>query len=171
MAHPHLKISISTTLLLLLAFLAGCGYVVGFKSEETKTLGLPGFSNHTFKPGLEVLARDLLQEKLTKMKVPLVRDPQGADRVLKGTVTSYSKDAAAFDAEQVSRQYRLTISVDFVLTDKGSERTSWEETVSGTSYYYTGPDVATTEISEYEASVRALEEVSQFLANRLLEGF
>lgn len=158
-------------LLLLFAFLAGCGYVVGFRSEETKTLSVSVFSNDTFKPGLEVLARDILLQKLTEIKAPLVRDPQGADRVLKGTVIRYSKDAVAFDAEEVSRQYRLSISVTFVLAERGTQKVSWEETANAASYYYTGPNVATTEISEYGAGVRALEEISQFMANRLLEGF
>ena len=55
------------------------------------------------------------------------------------------------------------------MKERQSEKTLWEETLTASSYYYTGSNVAGTEIAENHGSTRILEELAQMLVSRLLE--
>ncbi|MDH7499345.1 MAG: LptE family protein [candidate division NC10 bacterium] len=145
----------------------GCGYHFG---PASRTMKISTFSNGTFKPGLEILARDLIVQRLREGKVPLV-ESQGADLILKGTIVGYSAESVAFDVRDISRQYRLTISLSVSLREGAKEKAIWEEVLTASSYYYTGPNVAATEISERKASTQALEELARMVTSRLIEVF
>lgn len=147
--------------------LLGCGYTFGPKS---RAMGISTFSNGTFKPGLEILARDLILQRLTEQRVSLV-DSQGANLILRGTILRYSTEPVAFDVEDISRQYRLTISLGVSLRERAKEKAMWEEILTASSYYYTGPNVAATEISESKASTQILQELARMVASRLAEVF
>jgi len=151
-------------------FLSGCGYAFHPKTGGAKKVAVSTFANGTFKPGLEALARDSLLQRLAERKVPVV-DPSEADSTLQGTMTRYATDAVAYDIRDISREYRLTITMTAVLKERTSQKTLWEETLSASSYYYTGDNVAATEIAEHDGAIRALEELSQMLASRLMEDF
>jgi hypothetical protein len=157
--------------ILMMCFLWGCGYTLGPPSGHAEKVALYAFSNETFKPGLEVSARDVLLQRLAAQRVPLATDSQGAAWTLKGTITRYSTEAVAFDARDISRQYRLVITINFVFQEKEGQRTLWEESLTASSYYYTGSDVAATEIAENHACIRAIEELSQMVATRMMEVF
>lgn len=60
--------------------------------------------------------------------------------------------------------------MSFIVKEEKDQRNLWEETLNVSSNYYTGPDVASTATSETQASIKALEEISQWVAVRLLEG-
>jgi len=98
-------------------------------------------------------------------------DEKGADLILKGTIVGYSIEPVAFDVRDISRQYRLTISIYISLRERGSKKALWEEILSASSYYYTGPNVAATEIAQNGASRRTIEELAQMVASRLTEVF
>ncbi len=153
-----------------LFLLCGCGYAFRPKTDGAKKVAVSIFVNGTFKPGLETLARDSLLQRLAERKVPVV-DPAEADSTLQGTMSRYSIDAVAYDSRDISREYRLTITMTAVLKEKASQKTLWEETLRASSYYYTGDNVAATEIAEHDGAIRVLEELSQMLASRLMEDF
>lgn len=157
-------------IILLLILLSGCGYALRPKTEGAKKVAVSTFANGTFKPGLETIARDLLLQRLAQRKVPIVA-PSEADWTLQGTITRYSADGVAYDDRDISREYRLTITISAVLKERVSQKTLWEDALSAFSYYYTGPNVAATEIAEHDGATRALEELSQMLASRLMEDF
>jgi outer membrane lipopolysaccharide assembly protein LptE/RlpB len=157
-------------LILLCLLLSGCGYAFRPKTEGMQKVEVLTFANETFKSGLEVAARDLLLQRLARRKFP-VATASDADCTLKGTITRYSTDPVAFDTGDISRQYRLTISINAALKDRRSGKTVWEETLSAIAYYYTGPNVAATEIAERHGSARALDELSDMLSSRLTEDF
>lgn len=145
----------------------GCGYAFGPRSTA---ISISPFSNETYKPGLEILARDLILQRLVERNTSVV-DERRAELILKATVVRYSIDPVAFDFRDISRQYRVTISINFSVREKAGGRASWEEILSASSYYYTGPDVASTEIAENNASNQALQELAKTVAVRLTEVF
>jgi hypothetical protein len=145
--------------------LFGCGYAFGPRSAA---IGISPFSNETFKPGIEILARDLILQRLAEGNASVVEEKR-AELILKGAVVRYSIDPVAFDFRDISRQYRVTISINFSVAEKAGGKASWEETLSASSYYYTGPDVAATEIAENRASNQALQELAKMVAVRLRE--
>ena len=159
---------LAITLLFLL--LSGCGYAFHPKTEGAKKVAVSTFVNRTFKAGLEALARDSLLQRLAERKVPVV-DSSEADWTLEGTVTRYTIEAVAYDNRDISREYHLTITITAALKERVSQKTLWEDALSASSYYYTGANVAATKIAEQDGAIRALEELSQMLASRLMEDF
>jgi hypothetical protein len=155
-------------LFVLCILLCGCGYSFRHEAGGAKRIEVATFTNGTYKPGLEVLARDLLLQRLAERKMLVTSGPE-ADWILKAAITRYSSDPVAFDVRDISRQYRLTISMEAALKERQSEKTLWEETLTASAYYYTGSNVAGTEIAENHGSTRILEELSRMLVSRLLE--
>jgi hypothetical protein len=58
-----------------------------------------------------------------------------------------------------------------VLKERASQKTLWEEDLSASTYYYTGINVAATEIAQTDGTFRALTELSERLTSRLMEDF
>lgn len=126
------------------------------------------FSNKTFKPGLEIRARDLVLRELSERDISLIAEKE-AELTLKGCILDYSIEPVAFDARDISRQYRLNLTVCFSLEEKGNPDTIWEETFGASSYYFTGPNVVATEMAERKACDEVLQEISRFVAVRVAQ--
>jgi len=157
-------------IILLFLLLSGCGYAFRPKTEGAKRVAVATFANETFKPGLETLARDLLLQRLAERKIPAAEAPE-ADWTLEGTITRYSIEPVAFDSQNISREYRLTITIRALLKERVGQKILWEEALSASSYYYTGSNVAATQIAAYDGAFRALKELSGRLTSRLMEDF
>jgi outer membrane lipopolysaccharide assembly protein LptE/RlpB len=157
-------------IILLLLLLSGCGYAFRPQTEGAKRVEVATFANETFKPGLEAMARDLLLQRLAERKIPVAEPPE-ADWTLEGTITGYSISPVAFDSRNISREYRLSIAIKALLKERVSQKVLWEDTLSAVSYYYTGSNVAATQIAAYDGAFRALKELSGRLTSRLMEDF
>jgi outer membrane lipopolysaccharide assembly protein LptE/RlpB len=154
-----------TALVLAGSLLAGCGY--SFQSQP-RLVAVPTFSNKTFRPGLEIRARDLVLQRLSERNISVTAEEE-AELTLKGSILAYSIEAVAFDARDISRQYRVNITARFSVQGRKGTEPFWEEVFSASSYYYTGPNVAATEMAEKRASDQAMEEISRSVVLRLME--
>jgi len=117
-----------TLLLSVAVMLWGCGYsLVGEGSPKGwahakvhlrgKTVAIETFHSRVDEPGVENIVTTYLKNEFIKdgrVKV-LAGD---ADYTLSGTVVTYRKDTIALNKSGDTAQYRLTVGVDFVLTDR-----------------------------------------------------
>jgi hypothetical protein len=84
------------------AVLAGCGYHVGGHAnllpKTIKTIAVPAFGNSTPNYRLPVLiSADVTRELISRTRYKIVADPNQADAILVGTMTTFASYPIIFD--------------------------------------------------------------------------
>lgn len=95
--------------------LLGCGYHVAGRAsrlpETVKTIAVPAFQNKTPRYRLEQrLTQAVVREFLARTKYRIVPEPQNADAVLRGEVTSIESTTVLFDPN-TGRATALVVAV------------------------------------------------------------
>jgi Lipopolysaccharide-assembly len=98
--------------------LAGCGYAFyGTLPPHIKTVGVPIFRNLTQQPGVDsVITRAVVDAFAINGRLKVV-NPDDADAILDGQVTSYAVGAIAFDPSLNVQQYRLAVTLNLRFRD------------------------------------------------------
>jgi outer membrane lipopolysaccharide assembly protein LptE/RlpB len=116
---------LQTFLLGLLALtLASCGYHTAGKASriptDVKTLAVPAFVNQTQTYRIEaVLTEAVVREFNTRTKYRVVSEPEGADAVLRGTVTGTQLAPVTYDSDTGRASTALvTVNMKVILTAK-----------------------------------------------------
>jgi outer membrane lipopolysaccharide assembly protein LptE/RlpB len=86
----------------LATFLAACGYHVAGRGDrlppDVKTLAVPIFTNQTPRFRIEQrVSAAIMRELIERTRFRVTPNPQGADAVLKGTITDVRSGVVAFD--------------------------------------------------------------------------
>ncbi|MHB8836888.1 MAG: LPS assembly lipoprotein LptE [Candidatus Methylomirabilia bacterium] len=161
---------------LLVLALAACGYrLVGIGGQlpgGVTRVEVPVFENHTARTDVgRVLTEDFISQLLGSAKLS-VATGEGAQAVIKGTVTGYKREPITFDSKQKPLENRLTIIMDVSLVSKGDNRLLFgERAVTVRADYPVKTDLQENDRLEEETLRTASKEMSQKLVSLMLESF
>jgi len=159
-----------------LALAGACGYrVVGYGGQlpgGITRVEVPVFENQTSRSNVgRLLTEDFIRELLGAAKVNVVTG-EGAQAIIRGTVTSYKREPITFDAKQKPLENRLTIVMDVALVSKGDQRVLFAEKAVAVRYdYAVKTDLQENDKLEDDALRSASKQMSQKLVSLMLESF
>lgn len=110
--------------ILLALITSACGYHTAGKASliptEVKTIAIPSFVNQTQTYRIEsILTEAVVREFNTRTKFRITSDPDGADAVLRGTVTSTQLAPVTYDSNTGRASSALvTVNMKVLLTAK-----------------------------------------------------
>jgi outer membrane lipopolysaccharide assembly protein LptE/RlpB len=106
-----------------------CGYrMVGSGSlpGDIKTLAVNMLNNRTAETGLETVVTNALVVELNRRRKGLVVDPEKAEAILSGTVTSLGKQTVTRRSTNITAERTVTMAVSLKLT-KTDGRVLWQK--------------------------------------------
>jgi len=150
--------------------LGSCGYHTAGKGSrlptDVKTLAVPAFANQTQTYRIEaVLTEAVVREFNTRTKYRIVADPEGADAVLRGTVTGTQLAPVTYDSNTGRASTAMvTVNMKVVLTEKNG-RVLYENS----NYIYREQYQISRELSSFfEEQGPAVQRLSQDFARTLV---
>lgn len=170
--------ALAAAALLLLALLAtGCGYqrtaAISALPPELRTIAVPTFRNRTFEPLVEAAVGGAIKQKLlAQRRLEILDDPDSADLVLRGTITTYTTAPLSFDeSRSVALEYRVTIRADVALLQRGKATPLWDEAGwEAFGDYFVTADTAATRVARDAALAEASRRLAEDIVARVLEG-
>ncbi len=170
------------TYLLLITFLAGCGYTTrSMILNKYRTIYIPPFVNkvditsETDVGSKYKIYRPLLETDITKAVVDKFlfdgnlkpTDSQTADLTLKGELTEFRKDPLRYDDNDDVLEYRVNIVTNLILWDNKEDKLVWEEKgFTGDASYIVSGTGAT---SETQAISDAIADLARRIVERAVE--
>ena len=124
--------------------LGGCGYHLSGTADSPsmiagKTIAIPMWRSKIFRPFLESILTGSLVDEFALRSGGLVTREEAADLVLTGTIVSYTTVAVSYTAADQVREYRATMTIDAVLTEKRSQKVLWKGIMSSSQDYPANP--------------------------------
>jgi len=153
--------------------IAGCGY------RPLGTEGLPAnvhsvavgpIANRTYRADLQGLLGEALHQRLQADGRVRVRPSTEADAVIETIITDYANEGVAWDSSGVARRLRVQVTAGMTLRDRQTHRVLINEGMVGEAYYTTGSGVGTTLAGEDGAARRAVRDLADRVATRIIEG-
>lgn len=120
-------------LCLVFLILTGCGYRPVGRGEapaggERPAMAIPVFANNSTEIGLESLfANSFIETFGSSPALRIVHQPERADLVLEGKISSVAYSSVAFFDINRSLVRRVTIRVDLQLTRRSTGRVVWKD--------------------------------------------
>jgi hypothetical protein len=119
--------------------LASCG-VYGTTPGRVKpgleTVGVPFFENRSEEPEVEVALTEAVIEGLIAERTLKVVEENQADALVVGTIRSYTFREAFFAADRQADEYKITVSVEVSLIERGTnEVIAGPEVIRGQGSY------------------------------------
>jgi outer membrane lipopolysaccharide assembly protein LptE/RlpB len=152
---------------------AGCGYhVVGTTNilpATVKTIAVPAFKNHTTKYRVEQrLTEAVAHEFLSRTSYKIVSEPDSADAVLHGDVTSLEVVPAVYDATtERATAMLITVRMKVSLVDKQTNK----ELYKNDNFEFHQQYAISESISNFfDESSPALDRMSRDFASSLVSG-
>lgn len=164
MKGKFLILTAAATLLLT----ASCGVYTFSPSAlgGVKTVAVPLFDNRTAESGLSEDLTDKLARAFVDDNTLRVVPEGRADAVLRGAVVSYKREAYAYDANEVVKEYIVHIDLDLGFYEKKNMKAIWEE--KGMSNWGTYDSVTETEDDGKE---RAINKLVEDILNKTVKGW
>ena len=173
-ARPARAIVISSFLIAHCSLLiGGCGYrPLGTEAlpANVRSLAIGPIANSTFRAGLQGLLGDSLHQRLLLDGRVRLRPSTEVDAVIETTINGYVNEGVAWDANGVARRFRVQVSAGLTLRDRRTYRVLISEGMVGEAYYTAGVGVGTTLAAEEEGARRALRDLADRVATRIIEG-
>jgi len=169
---------IYVTLFLLLALLSGCGYREGrghdvrdlnrsrIPGSPRQTIAMPLFENATFEPLLEMRMSQIFKETFISRGWKVSSNPGGADLVLKGRISRYSRTPVSLNLLGQAREYRIQIGLGFHLRQAGGGGFDTRDEES--AEYIARSDTKASRSAENRAIREAGRKMAERLADLLL---
>ncbi len=170
----------SAAVLLALA-LAGCGYTTKSNlPENIKRVHVAPVKNgvdlsseisdktpfRVYRPGIEVELTNAIINRYIFDGTLKVTAPEKADAVLESTLVDYRRDALRYNEGDDVQEYRLSVVIDAVMTQKSDGKLLWKERLTGdTTFFLSGG----RSITEDEAAAKAVEDVARRVVERTIE--
>ena len=125
----------------------GCGYALSgrgsFLPAYIRVVGIPQLVNNTaFFQVEQILTEKIRTEFIGRGRYTVVPEPEGADAVVTGTVTSISVQPIGFTEQQLASRYQFTLTMNVQFTDARTTQVLWANS-------------ALTFREEYELSTRS----------------
>ena len=156
--------------------LCGCGYHLSSESltpslTAGKTIGIPMWRNKSYRMNLEAVMTGSLIDEFALRSGGKVVDENAADLLLTGTIVSYTEAAVAYSAVDLVSVYRMTMTVEAVLTDKRSEKVLWKGKFDASQDYpaLSNPNVPNRMALQQNNEDAALLEISRKIAQKLYQ--
>ncbi len=177
-----MRITIYSLIVLLACVMGGCGYhLTGEGPVPTltsgKTIAIPIWRSKSYRPNLEAVLTGALVDEFALRSGGKVVAEEDADLLLTGTILSYSTVAVSFTAADVVREYRATMTIDALLTEKRSQKVLWKGQLSAGQDYPANIDptqvnrIAIQQDSEDAALREISRKIAQQLFQRMAENF
>jgi len=125
----------------------GCGYALAgrgsFLPAYISVVGIPQLVNNTpFFQVEQILTEKIRTEFIGRGRYTVVPEPEGADAVVTGTVTSINVQPIGFTEQQLASRYQFTLTMNVQFTDSRTSQVLWANS-------------ALTFREEYELSTRS----------------
>ncbi|MBN2264456.1 MAG: LptE family protein [Candidatus Aminicenantes bacterium] len=155
---------------------AGCGYRLrGTGSSlppHIRTMSVPMFKNATTRFELDVkLTRAVINELVSRGKVALSPDPDSADAVLEGEITSFLANPIGFGDSNQADKYNITVTARITLKDGSSAKPLFSNPSFVYQQEYDVPTGSSFESVQTEALDKIAERFARSLVVSILEGF
>lgn len=102
------------------SILSGCGYSTGSIYPENKTISIPVFQNETLWRELETDLTNTITRRVIQKTPYTISDPDEADMVLEGKITSFSEPQLAEDPQDRKIISGVTYNVHITLTNQNT---------------------------------------------------
>jgi hypothetical protein len=119
--------------------------------EYLQRIHIDLFENRTLKPGLDELATNAVIEAFRSGSNLRIVDESGADLILEGGVSGYTKNPHTYTSDQTILEYKITIKYSVRCVDKVRNEVFWEGDVSDWALYDTDEDQAIREAAKKTA--------------------
>jgi hypothetical protein len=152
---------------------AGCGYrPLGTEAlpANVHSVAIGPIANNTFRAGLQGQVGDSLNQRFRADGRVQVRPSTEADAVIETILTSYVNEGVAWDPNGVARRFRVQVTAGMVLRDRRTYRVLISEGMAGEAYYTAGSGVGSTLAAEDAAALRAVQDLADRVATRVIEG-
>lgn len=166
------------SLLLLMAMtLAGCGYHVAGKGtrlpQDVKTIAVPAFVNQTQTYRIETtLTNAVIREFNTRSKFTMVSNPEDADAVLRGFVTSTQLAPITYDSNTGRASSALvTVTMKVSLTAKNGRVLYDNQTYTFREQYQVSRELSSFFEEEGPAMERLSRDFARTLVSNVLEAY
>src|SRR5881628_3595407 len=158
-------------------WLPACGYKLAganrFLPEHIRIIAIPPFENATSRTEIEQrITEQILEEFIRRGRYRTQADPQGADAVLEGVVTSYVTQPVEFTARGKATRFEVTVQARVALTDLQTHTLLWSQD----HFVFRGQyDVPEEGRSFFDQEILAIDQISRDFARTIvtsiLEGF
>jgi len=161
-------------LLLLTAFVSGCGYHLGeirpTPMRSIRTLAIPTFKNKTYEPMIEVLTADTVIKQFQTDGTYTIVSDDIADAIVYGTITRVERRSERSVQNNVlaTAEFNLNLEVTYEVVDRVTGRSLMRGTVTGKTSFFSNSDLQTT---ERQAIPLAAADAGQQLVVKLSEGW
>ena len=118
---------------LAMAILSGCGYHlsgrgVGVLPEHVKTLVVLPFENRTTRPEIEQRVTEQLSRELSRRgNYDVVTEPDRADAVLDGAVTTYKTVPVVFSPAGLATRVEAVVTITATVRDLTTDEVLWSQ--------------------------------------------
>ena len=160
----------------ILLMLAGCGYRPLGQGEVSnlpmtvKTIAIGQLKNRTLRPTIQPALKEALIGRFAADARIRVVEEGVADAILEGAIEGFGEDPIAFDAADITRRLRVSISFSFIVKDRMKDTVFLRDGVTGVAYFSAGPGIGPTRTAEDEATSRALTDLAGQVVNRVMDG-
>ena len=177
-AHALTRCIASFILIGIGLMIGGCGYHVAGQSANLpsgwQSIEIPAFKNDTTRYRIEQkFTAAVIHEFLTRTKYHIVQDPQSADGVLTGEVTSIETDPVLFNATTGEVTTMLVVvHMKVSLVDTKSEKPVYHnDDMVFRQEYQISTDVNTFFEQQDPALERMARDLASHVVSDVLEGF
>ncbi len=157
---------------------SGCGYTTGSTLPKSiRTIYVEPFKNsisymsdqgrNVYLPLLEVDARNAVIDRFLFDGNLKISDPEEADLILKGELKSYSRGGLRYTDDDDVEEYRVQITVSFVMWNTKYKEVAWSEPgfIGEAEYFVTGSEAT----SESAAITKAINDLARRIVERTIE--
>ena len=161
---------------LILAFLAGCGYHFKGKAnnlpKDIKSISIPIFKNETTETNIENLFTNALIAQFVRSKEFKITDVDKADAVIYGVLKSYNNDTLTYAGGGKVSQYRVRIVADVSLVRRKTGEVIWRaKHLSEFENYDASTNTIENEANKEKAIRRLAKFMAEIIHDRMLENF
>ena len=174
------KISV---IVLLALSTSGCGYALSgrgsFLPDYIRTIGIPPLVNNTtFFQVEQTLTEKIRAEFIGRGRYTVLPEPEGADAVVTGAVTSISVQPVGFDEQQLASRYLFLLTMKVEFTDVRTNEVLWSTTALTFREEYelttrsnTALEGATFLTQERSSFDRIADDVARTVVTAIVEAF
>jgi outer membrane lipopolysaccharide assembly protein LptE/RlpB len=159
----------SLVLLVVAAFLTGCGYHVSghgdLMPKTIKTVAIPAFGNRTTRYKLaRTLPTDIGREMLARTKYRVIADPKEADAVLTGTVHNFAA-YPTISANGTATVVEVIVTLNLTLTERATGAVLFNRTGAEFRERY---EISIEPQAYFDESGTAMERLSKSVARSVV---
>lgn len=135
-----------------------------------QTIAVPNFKNQTVFPRIEALVAGTVEKQIQQDGTFKIGRPDSADAILEGKIVEIRRSSARSVRGDVlsTREYRLTIRIEYVVTKRDTGAVLNHHSVSGDTSFFVGGDVVS---DERQAIPLATEQAAINLVSQISEGW